>query len=124
MEDRRTVAQVIDPWSSTMSHATLHRTHTTDPHRTSVVGSAVLGFMSAFVVGAAVIVTLLITSFAQGTEGYPGLDVPGVVDTRIDHGSVVTQIGPGGFLFPLAAGLLVGLIVAVVVYARQRHVED
>ncbi len=79
-----------------MSHATLHRTRTTDPHRTSVVGSAVLGFLSAFVVGAAVIVTLLITSFAQGTEGYPGLDVPGVVDTRIDHGSVVTQIGPGG----------------------------
>ncbi|WP_316309559.1 hypothetical protein [Clavibacter michiganensis] len=106
-----------------MSHATLHRTRTTDPHRTSVVGSAVLGFLSAFVVGAAVIVTLLITSFAQGTEGYPGLDVPGVVDTRIDHGSVVTQIGPGGFLFPLAAGLLVGLIVAVVVYARQRGVE-
>jgi hypothetical protein len=107
-----------------MSHAALHRNSRTDTHRTSVVGSAVVGFLAAFVVAAAVIVTLLITSFAQGTEGYPGLDVPGVVDTRIDHGSVVTQIGPGGFLFPLAAGLVVGLVVAVVVYARQRHVED
>jgi hypothetical protein len=107
-----------------MSHATLHRTGSTDPHRASVVGSAVLGFLAAFVVGAAVIVTLLVTSFAQGTEGYPGLDVPGVVYTRIDDGSVVTQIGPGGFLFPLAAGIVVGLIVAAVVYARQRSAED
>ncbi|MBF4616812.1 hypothetical protein ITJ44_01800 [Clavibacter sp. VKM Ac-2873] len=107
-----------------MSHASLHHPNSVEPHRTSVVGSAVLGFLAAFVVGAAVILTLLITSFAQGTEGYPGLDVPGVVDTRIDHGSVITQIGPGGFLFPLAAGLVVGLIVAVVVYVRQRGAED
>jgi hypothetical protein len=118
------VAQVIDPGSPTMSHATLHRTHVADPRRTSVVGSAVLAFLVAFAVGAAVVVTLLVTSFAQGTEGYAGLDVPGVVTTRIDHGSVVTQIGLGGFLFPLAAGLVVGLIVAVVAYARQRGVED
>jgi hypothetical protein len=107
-----------------MSHASLHPSNAADPHRASVVGSAVLGFLAAFVVGAAVIVTLLITSFAQATEGYPGLDVPGVVDTRIDHGSVITQIGPGGFLFPLATGLVVGLIVAVVVYVRQRVAED
>ncbi|MFT7765334.1 hypothetical protein FGG90_03540 [Clavibacter tessellarius] len=116
--------QVIDPLEHHMSHATLHGNSRTDPHRASVVGSAVLGFLAAFVVGATVIVTLLITSFAQATEGYPGLDVPGVVDTRIDHGSVITQIGPGGFLFPLAAGLVVGLIVAVVVYARQRRIQD